>query len=247
MSRRAGRDLSILSTLNLTLEDHHGKSYRTLRSDRKLRAQHAGHRRLRRRRPAHRRGQPPALPQHRRDGGRRARPTRVKLPDGSPAKVVWAPMLVDGETQADIVAQQFQDAGVNVLVCAPDTWAFPQLSVISLLSAVPGRHADQHHLRQQRPQAGRGLRPRRQRRARPVRPAVAPERRHLARHRPEPEDDRRHRRRAGRLVLRGRDHAGAQGPPRRHLRPRLDGHGDGPGARHPHPQARSASRSPGWT
>ncbi len=62
---------------------------------------------------------------------------RVKLPDGSPAKVVWAPILVDGEPQADIVARQFQDAGVKVLVCAPDTWAFPQLSVISLLQQFP--------------------------------------------------------------------------------------------------------------
>jgi L-fucose isomerase len=62
---------------------------------------------------------------------------RVKLPDGSPAKVVWAPVLVDGEPQADLVAKQFQDANVKVLVCAPDTWAFPQLSVISLLSQFP--------------------------------------------------------------------------------------------------------------
>ncbi len=62
---------------------------------------------------------------------------RVKLPDGSPAKVVWAPTLVDGEAQADLVAKQFQDAGVKVLVCAPDTWAFPQLSVISLLQQFP--------------------------------------------------------------------------------------------------------------
>lgn len=59
---------------------------------------------------------------------------RVKMPDGSPARVVWAPILVDGEPQADIVAKQFQDANVKALVCAPDTWAFPQLSVISLLS-----------------------------------------------------------------------------------------------------------------
>ncbi len=62
---------------------------------------------------------------------------RVKLPDGSPVKVVWAPTLVDGEPQADLVAKQFQDAGVKVLVCAPDTWAFPQLSVISLLQQFP--------------------------------------------------------------------------------------------------------------
>lgn len=62
---------------------------------------------------------------------------RVKLPDGSPAPVVWSPILVDGEPQADIVAKQFQDAGVRVLVCTPDTWAFPQLSVISLLQQFP--------------------------------------------------------------------------------------------------------------
>jgi L-fucose isomerase len=62
---------------------------------------------------------------------------RVKLPDGSPARVVWAPILVDGEPQADVVARQFQDAGVKALVCAPDTWAFPQLSVISLLQQFP--------------------------------------------------------------------------------------------------------------
>jgi len=62
---------------------------------------------------------------------------RVKLPDGSPVKVVWAPLLVDGEPQADMVAKQFQDAGVKALVCVPDTWAFPQLSVISLLQQFP--------------------------------------------------------------------------------------------------------------
>ena len=62
---------------------------------------------------------------------------RVKLPDGSAARVVWSPILVDGEPQADAVAKQFQDAGVKILVCTPDTWAFPQLSVISLLAQFP--------------------------------------------------------------------------------------------------------------
>ncbi len=57
----------------------------------------------------------------------------------STAEVVFSPILVDGEPQADIVAQQFQDAGVNILVCAPDTWAFPQLSAISLLAHFPKR------------------------------------------------------------------------------------------------------------
>lgn len=61
----------------------------------------------------------------------------VRMPDGSPARVVYTPILVDGEKQADAVAAQFQDAGVRVLVCTPDTWAFPQLSVISLLQQLP--------------------------------------------------------------------------------------------------------------
>ncbi len=62
---------------------------------------------------------------------------RVKLPDGSPAKVVWSPILVDGEKEADMVARQFEAEGVNILVCVPDTWAFPQLGLISLLSQFP--------------------------------------------------------------------------------------------------------------
>ena len=55
------------------------------------------------------------------------------------AEVVYSTVLVDSERQADIVAQQFKEAGVSSLVCAPDTWAFPQLSVISLLAHFPKR------------------------------------------------------------------------------------------------------------
>lgn len=62
---------------------------------------------------------------------------RVKLMDGTPARIVWSSTLVDGEPQADIVARQFLDAGVKALVCTPDTWAFPQLSVISMLQQFP--------------------------------------------------------------------------------------------------------------
>ena len=51
--------------------------------------------------------------------------------------VIGAPLLVDGEPQADIVAQQFKEAGVDFLVCCPDTWSFPQLTVISLLAHFP--------------------------------------------------------------------------------------------------------------
>ncbi|HRU06925.1 MAG TPA: hypothetical protein P5137_14260 [Candidatus Brocadiia bacterium] len=61
----------------------------------------------------------------------------VKGPDGSAVNVVWSPLLVDGERQADMVAAQFKAAGVDAIVCAPDTWAFPQLSLISLLSHFP--------------------------------------------------------------------------------------------------------------
>ncbi len=61
----------------------------------------------------------------------------VLLPDKTPVPVVYSTTLVDGEAQADIVAQQFRKAGVNVLVCVPDTWAFPQLTTISLLQQFP--------------------------------------------------------------------------------------------------------------
>jgi L-fucose isomerase len=57
----------------------------------------------------------------------------VFLPDKTPVAVVYSAILVDGEAQADIVAQQFRKAGVNILVCVPDTWAFPQLTGISLV------------------------------------------------------------------------------------------------------------------
>jgi L-fucose isomerase len=62
---------------------------------------------------------------------------RVKMPDGAAVPVVYTPVLVDGEPQADIVARQFEAEGVNILVCTPDTWAFPQLGLISLLSQFP--------------------------------------------------------------------------------------------------------------
>jgi len=61
----------------------------------------------------------------------------VVLPDGTPVQVVYSSVLIDGESQADIVAQQFRRAGVDILVCVPDTWAFPQLTAISLLQQFP--------------------------------------------------------------------------------------------------------------
>ena len=59
------------------------------------------------------------------------------LPDKTPVPVVYSTVLVDGEAQADVVAQQFRKAGVDILVCVPDTWAFPQLTAISLLQQFP--------------------------------------------------------------------------------------------------------------
>ncbi len=61
----------------------------------------------------------------------------VKAPDGGEINVVWSPTLVDGEPQADIVASQFKAAGVDAIVCCPDTWSFPQLTIISLLAHFP--------------------------------------------------------------------------------------------------------------
>lgn len=52
--------------------------------------------------------------------------------------VVYSEVLVDGESQADTVAKAFLAAGVKILVCTPDTWAFPQLSAMSLLAHFPG-------------------------------------------------------------------------------------------------------------
>jgi len=61
----------------------------------------------------------------------------VVMPDKTPVPVVYSQVLVDGEAQADIVAQQFRKAGVDIIVCVPDTWAFPQLTTISLLQQFP--------------------------------------------------------------------------------------------------------------
>jgi len=62
----------------------------------------------------------------------------VKMPCGTPADVVWSPVLIDGEKQADVVARQFRKAAVDAVVCAPDTWAFPQLTLMSLLAQLGG-------------------------------------------------------------------------------------------------------------
>ena len=62
---------------------------------------------------------------------------KVKLSNDSNVKVVYSTVLIDGEKQADIVARQFEQAGVNILVGVPDTWAFPQLTLISFIQQFP--------------------------------------------------------------------------------------------------------------
>lgn len=61
----------------------------------------------------------------------------VRLPDGQAVNVVYSPLLIDGEKQADIVGGLFRQAGVDAVICAPDTWAFPQLTLMSLLAQLP--------------------------------------------------------------------------------------------------------------
>lgn len=62
---------------------------------------------------------------------------KVVLPDSSKVVVVYSDILVDSEKKADQLARMFKSQGVNVLVVVPDTWAFPQLTLISLLSHFP--------------------------------------------------------------------------------------------------------------
>jgi len=61
----------------------------------------------------------------------------VKLVDGRPIKVVYSDVLIDSEKLGDVVARQFEAAGVNILVAVPDTWSFPQVTMISVLSQFP--------------------------------------------------------------------------------------------------------------
>ncbi|MCX8082451.1 MAG: hypothetical protein N3D17_03495 [bacterium] len=62
---------------------------------------------------------------------------KIKKPDGTPVKVVYSDVLIEGEKEADIVASQFKNAKVNILVGVPDTWAFPQLTLISFIQQFP--------------------------------------------------------------------------------------------------------------
>ncbi len=62
---------------------------------------------------------------------------KINAPNEQKTGVVWSPVLMDGEQQADMVARQFKQEGVNIIVCTPDTWAFPQLTLMSLMAHFP--------------------------------------------------------------------------------------------------------------
>ncbi|MDR3211035.1 MAG: hypothetical protein LBU79_03870 [Planctomycetota bacterium] len=61
----------------------------------------------------------------------------VKLPGGLSPEVVYTPTLVKEERSADIAARQLLDAGANILVCVPDSWCFPQPTLMSFLAQFP--------------------------------------------------------------------------------------------------------------
>ncbi|MFD2033830.1 hypothetical protein ACFSKL_03455 [Belliella marina] len=63
--------------------------------------------------------------------------SKIKQPDGKAVEIVYSDILIDAESQADQVARQFKEAGVNILVCVPDTWSFPQLTTLSLMAHFP--------------------------------------------------------------------------------------------------------------
>ena len=68
---------------------------------------------------------------------------QVKMPGGEAVKVVWTPLLIDGEKQADAVADQFKSEGVDAIICTPDTWAYPQKTMMSLMAHFPDDMPDQ--------------------------------------------------------------------------------------------------------
>ncbi len=61
----------------------------------------------------------------------------VKLPGGVAPEVVYTQTLVMEERTADIAARQLKEAGADILVCVPDSWCFPQPTILSFLSHFP--------------------------------------------------------------------------------------------------------------
>ncbi len=61
----------------------------------------------------------------------------VRLPGGVSPEVVYTPVLVKEEKSADIAARQLREAGADILVCVPDSWCFPQPTLMSFLAHFP--------------------------------------------------------------------------------------------------------------
>ncbi len=61
----------------------------------------------------------------------------VKLPGGVVPEVVYTTTLVKEERSADIAARQLKEAGAEILVCVPDSWCFPQPTLLSFLAHFP--------------------------------------------------------------------------------------------------------------
>ncbi len=71
----------------------------------------------------------------------------VRTADGRAVDVVWTPLLVDGEPQADTVGRQFREAGVDALICAGHL-GIPPAHDAQSAGPPTGGHPLEHHMRQ---------------------------------------------------------------------------------------------------
>ena len=63
--------------------------------------------------------------------------TAIKLPLGQVPGIYCASKAIQGEADADAVAQEFKNAGVAVIAIVPDTWFYPGKTAIALTSHFP--------------------------------------------------------------------------------------------------------------
>src|SRR4051812_12774196 len=63
--------------------------------------------------------------------------TGIRLPQGAKPNIVVASKPVQRESDADAVALEFRQAGVNVIVIVPDTWFYPGKTAIALTAHFP--------------------------------------------------------------------------------------------------------------
>ncbi|MCK9266648.1 hypothetical protein M0P98_07220 [bacterium] len=62
---------------------------------------------------------------------------KIRFADNSDLRIVYSDTLIDGEKSADTVARQFKQEQVQILIGVPDTWAFPQPTLISFIQQFP--------------------------------------------------------------------------------------------------------------